>query len=85
VNDYLEFLKKRREKCSRTHWLWRTLPPAIIPQIEAYLPKSEDIHEVICKEQMFTIHSDMTDENMIGLEVENKTKKGKAKKYVITI
>eukprot|EP00026_Physarum_polycephalum_P002264 Phypoly_transcript_02270.p1 GENE.Phypoly_transcript_02270~~Phypoly_transcript_02270.p1 ORF type:complete len:908 (+),score=182.89 Phypoly_transcript_02270:120-2726(+) len=82
VDDYTQFLKKRREKCVRAHWLWHTLPPALVSQIESYLPDVDNLQEIVCNEQVFTIHADLTDENMIGLEAEDtkKKKKSKAKK-----
>lgn len=83
-DDYLKFLQKRREKAVRSHWLWGTLPPALITQIEGYLPNN--LSELICAEHVVPIHSDITDENVIGVESNVKPKKTKkaqrAKKYV---
>ena len=83
VDEYIQFLKKRRDKCLRAHWTWRTLLPVVISQIDTYLPNQESIDDIVCKEQVFTIHGDMTDENVIGVEVEgNQKKTKKGPKYV---
>lgn len=72
ADDFLRFLAKRRDKCLRAHWQWNTLPPALIVQIDAYLPKK--VNEILCREHVFTIHADMTDENVIGVELEEEKK-----------
>lgn len=79
-DDYKLFLEKRREKALKTHWLWRTLSPDVIKQIDAYLPTNMD--EIINNEHVFTLHSDLTDENVIGVETKKTSKRAK---YVLCI